>query len=105
MVSGSVEPTASDHLKWTTWPQRGTPKDSPRDAWRRAHDLDITHASHGRARVPSHDEARYDPNTQTVLFRRDSVLTTCYDLQNVTNDAGVAVRDAVEAQYSGLLDQ
>lgn len=95
---------ATQHLICETWPQRGDPNIKPHDAWERGLELDVSHAPHGEARVPGHDEARYDPVTETVLFRRVHTLTTCYSVreEHITNDHGRAVREAVEAQYGPI---
>lgn len=94
-MSGSVVP--SRHLREETWIRRGDPADTPLTAWERAEALDVD----ADERVPYHDEARYDPLTQTVLFRREHTLVTCYSVapEHVTNDHGRAVREAVEAAF------
>lgn len=97
-------PRASQHLQYSTWPQRGDPTISPIAAWHRARPLDLSNAPRGHARVPAHDEVRYDPESGTVLWLREDVLTTCYDLEEVTNDHGQAALEAVEAQYGPIND-
>lgn len=91
---------ASSHLRYETWPQRGDPEEHPRDAWDRAQPLPIPES----APVLWHNEARYDPLTQTVLFRRNHTLTTCYSVrwESVTNVAGRAVREAVVDEFGAL---
>ena len=91
----------SSHLGALRWPSRGIVTEHPWHAWVRAEELDISHADQGHARVPRHDEARYDQRSQTVLFRRGNTLTTCYSVREefITNDHGRAVREAVEAQF------
>jgi len=53
------------------------------------------------APVPRHDEARYDAQSDVVVFRREQTLKTCYglDAEHVTNIHGVAVAAAVDAQF------
>lgn len=103
LTSGSYPPpvTISTHLREDTWPIRADPREDIIVAWRRARPLDVSHAEGGIERVPYHDEARYDAWTNTVLFRRSEVLTTCYsvDLEDITNDCGRAVREAVREQF------
>lgn len=96
--------TPSRHLRDDTWLRRGDPADTPLTAWERGQPLDVDAATNGHQRVPDHDEARYDPVTQTVLFRRTHTLTTCYSVrkEHVTNDHGRAVREAVEAAYGPI---
>lgn len=91
---------ASKHLRDDTWLRRGDPADSPLTTWDRGQRLTIPTTD----RVPAHDEARYDVETGTVLFRRDHTLTTCYSVrdEHVTNDHGRAVREAVEAAFGPL---
>ncbi len=86
---------ATDHLLEERWPQRARPTDDLRDAWVRGERLALEDE-----RIPPHDEARYDAWTQTVLFRRDSRLTTCYSVreEHITNVHGEAVREAVREQ-------
>jgi len=52
------------------------------------------------APVPAHDEAVYDEQTDTVVFRRDRALVTVYGLSPVhlTNIHGIAVAAAVDEQ-------
>jgi len=66
----------------------------------------MAHAPRGLWRVPNHDEARYDAKTESVLFRRDDTLTTCYSVRDeaITNDHGRAVREAVEVQFGSVKD-
>jgi hypothetical protein len=99
-------PRITAHLGCVRWPMRGRAVEHPWSAWMRGEDLDIAEAPHGHARVPRHDEARYDRDTQTVIFRRGDRLTTCYSVREefVTNDHGVAVRQAVEAQFGPVED-
>lgn len=101
-MSQAVVP--SRHLREETWLRRGDPAGSVLNAWERAKPLDVTAAEDGDERVPQHDEARFDPLTLTVLFRREHTLTTCYsvDPQHVTNDHGRAVREAVEASFGAV---
>lgn len=110
-----MPPTAvwpTDHLRIDTWPARADSDagvadvEGIRAAWARGERLNMAHAPHGHARVPDHDEARFDPETLTVLFRRDDVLVTCYSVREdaITNDHGEAVRQAVEAQFGQLPD-
>ncbi|MUV59950.1 hypothetical protein [Halobacterium sp. CBA1126] len=99
----AAHPEVSQHLALQRWPQRGDPAHSPATAWARGRPLDVSHASHGHARVPSHDEARVDPQTMTVLFRRGATLVTCYDLDDVSNDHGAAVVEATRIQYPELI--
>lgn len=102
----------SDHLRIDTWPARADPDagvadvEGIRAAWRRGKRLNMAHAPHGHARVPDHDEARFDAETLTVLFRRGDTLVTCYSVAEVaiTNDHGEAVRQAVEAQFGEISD-
>jgi len=100
----SVYPTK--HLNLQRWPQRGDPAQHPSQVWDRAEPLDMSLAENGMERVPNHDEARYDEQTQTVLFRDEDRLVTCYSVVEsaITNDHGRAVRQAVEAQF-GLADE
>lgn len=77
---------------------RGTgPTASVIGSWNRGLRVDIPAA----APVPRHDEARYDAQSDVVVFRRKDTLTTCYGLdpEHVTNIYGVAVALAVDAQY------
>lgn len=92
---------ASQHLICETWPQRGGSDTIPHAAWERGQPLELTDS-----RIPNHDEARYDPVTRTVLFRRNATLTTCYsvDEEDVTNVHGEAVREAVESRYGTVSD-
>ena len=100
----------SDHLRLDTWSPRNPDAsgvgdiDDIREAWDRSQRLNMAHAPRGYLRVPDHDEARYDAETQTVLFRRNDTLTTCYSVREeaITNDHGVAVRQAVEAQFGDI---
>ena len=103
--------TPTKHLRVDTWPPRTRTHgvgsvEEIRAAWERGQRLNMAHAPHGLARVPNHDEARYDCETQIVLFRRDDVLVTCYSVREeaITNDHGVAVRQAVEAQFGAVED-
>ena len=98
--------TANDHLQHKRWPQRGDPKDDPLEVWERGRRLNMAHAPRGLARVPNHDEARYDSESQTVIFRRADRLVTCYSVRKpfITNDHGRAVREAVEAQFGPVRD-
>jgi len=97
------------HIRVDTWPPRARTDgvadvEEIRTAWERGQRLNMAHAPHGHARVPDHDEARYDARTQVVLFRRDDTLTTCYSVREdaITNDHGRAVRQAVEAQFGSV---
>lgn len=92
---------ATKHLNLQRWPQRGDPAQHPTRVWDRGEQLDMSHAQNGEDRVPDHDEARYDEQTQTVLFRCGDRLVTCYSIVDsmVTNDQGEAAREAVEAQF------
>lgn len=98
---------ATGHLLSKRWPQRGDPAQHPQAAWTRGEVLDMHHAEDGVARVPDHDEARYDAETQTVIFRREDRLVTCYSVCEamVTNDHGRAAREAVEAQFGRIDDR
>jgi len=104
VVAVSLEISA--HLGALRWPSRGNVLEHPWHAWMRGEELDVSHAPHGHARVPRHDEAGYDPESQTVIFRRGDVLTTCYSVREeyITNDHGRAVRQAVEAQFGEIRD-
>ena len=66
-------------------------------AWKRGLRIDIPDA----APVPRHDEARYDATSDTVVFRREQTLTTCYGLstEQLTNIHGVAVAAVVDAEF------
>lgn len=66
-------------------------------SWERGLRLDVPDA----APVPRHDEARYDAQSDVVVFRRGDTLRTCYGLtpEHVTNIHGVAVALAVDTQY------
>lgn len=66
-------------------------------AWLRGEELDIPI----RAPVPDHDEARYDPVTDVVIFQSRGTIMTCYGLgpEHVTNIYGVAVAAAVDEQH------
>jgi len=97
------------HIRVDTFPPRARTDgvadvEQIRTAWERGSRLNMAHAPHGLARVPDHDEARYDAETQVVLFRRDDDLTTCYSVreESITNDHGRAVRQAVEAQFGRI---
>jgi len=94
-------PKITAHLGAVRWPMRGNAVEHPHHAWLRGEELDIAEAPHGHARVPRHDEARYDRESQTVIFRRGNRLVTCYSVREemITNDHGRAVRQAVEAQF------
>lgn len=87
----------SKHLTDETWLKRGNPAESPLNAWERAVELDVEKAANGPGAIPHHDEARYDTETQTVIFRVNHTLITCYSVRPefVTNGAGRAVREAV----------
>jgi hypothetical protein len=52
------------------------------------------------APVPFHDEAVYDELTDTVVFRREEILTTVYGLSpaHITTVHGVATAAAVDEQ-------
>jgi len=99
----------SRHLSEDRWPKRATPpqyrKLDPRTAWARGHPLDVAtgHTTDAYPRLPQHDEARIDPETRTVLFRRGQTLVTAYDLDVVTTFHGHAVRAAVADQYPELI--
>jgi len=73
-------PTASVIGSWTRGLRVEVPADAP---------------------VPRHDEARYDAQSDVVVFRREDTLTTVYGLttEYVTNIHGVAVALAVDAQF------
>lgn len=92
---------ATAHLRNETWPRRSGSTDPVHAGWERGQPLDVGMAEDGTKRIPWHDEARYDPLTATVLFRRDHSLVTCYSVldEQVTNDHGRAAREAVEATY------
>lgn len=92
---------ASRHLRDDTWLRRGDPADTVLTAWERGQPLDISEAPNGHAHVPDHDEARYDPVTQTVIFRRNETLTTCYSVrrEETASDHSLAARQAVAATY------
>lgn len=98
----------SRHLEEDRWPRRATlTRDvDPETAWCRAHPLQIPegHTTGAYPRLPENDEARIDPETRTVIFRRNSVLVTCFDLDTVTSYHGHAVRAAVHEQYPELID-
>ena len=66
-------------------------------SWERGLRVDIPAA----APVPRHDEARYDAQSDVVVFRRGDTLRTCYGLspEHVTNIHGVAVALAVDEQH------
>ena len=99
----------SQHLTEDRWPQRATPpeyrKFDPSTAWARGLELDIPqgHTTSAYPDLPLHDEARIDPVTRTVLFRRQGTLVTAYDLDTVTSYHGHAARAAVTEQYPELI--
>jgi len=99
----------SRHLEEDRWPQRATPvehrKFDPETAWARGHRLELPtgHTTGAYPRLPHHDEARIDPQTRTILFRRGGVLVTCYDLDVVTSYHGHAARAAVTKQHPELI--
>ena len=100
------------HIRLDTWPPRArtdgaADAEEIRAAWERGRRLNMAHAPRGLVRVPDHDEARYDAETQVVLFRRDDDLVTCYSVREdaITNDHGRAVRQAVEAQFGSIGDE
>ena len=66
-------------------------------AWQRGLRIDIPQESP----VPAHDEARYDAASDTIVFRREQTLTTCYglDAEQITNIYGVAVAAVVDEQF------
>lgn len=103
----ATEPVASNHLSEDRWPNRGTPEGDALEAWVRARPLDLPEGRTCGAypRLPPHDEARIDPETQTVIFRRDAVLVTCYDLQRVDTWHGHAARAAAKDQYPELIHE
>ena len=77
---------------------RGTgPTASVLGAWNRGQKVEIPRA----APVPRHDEARYDAQSDVVVFRREQTLATCYglDAEHITNIHGVATAAAVDAQF------
>jgi len=67
----------------------------------------VSNATNGHNRVPYHDEARYDAKTMTVIFRRNSVLTTCYSVgpDAEGHPTSRAAREAVEAQFGAIENQ
>ena len=87
---------ATSHLRNETWPLRGDASTIPHVAWERGQPVDIDDP-----RVEPHDEARYDPVLQVVLFRKGWVLITCYSMRPefVTNQAGEATLEAVTKRY------
>lgn len=101
----------SRHLEEDRWPQRASrPEDrnvDPISAWARGHPLDVAtgHTTSAYPDLPTHDEARIDPITRTVLFRDDQTLVTAYDLDLVTTHHGHAVRAAVRDQYPELIQR
>lgn len=99
--SSTSTPVPTSHLRNDRWLSRGDPNTSVLNAWERAEPFDVAAAENGRARVPDHDEARWDQESATVLFRRQDDLVTCYSLEphQVTNDNGRAVREAVDAVF------
>lgn len=103
--------SASTHLEEDRWPQRATTPEyrklDPTAAWARGHSLDLPqgHTTGAYPTLPPHDEARIDPQTRTVLFERNSVLVTAYDVDVVTSYHGHAVRAAVEEQYPEVLHE
>lgn len=99
------EPVASDHLAEDRWPARGTQAEDAHDAWLRALPLDLPTGTTSGAypRLPQHDEARIDPQTKTVIFRRGETLVTCYDLSVVDTFHGHAARAAATEQYPELI--
>ncbi|MCD2204379.1 hypothetical protein [Halobacterium sp. KA-6] len=110
-MSATYQPgiQSSHHLSEERWPGRATlTRDvDPETAWYRAHPLDIPqgYTTGAYPRLPEHDEARIDPDTRTVLFRRSSVLVTCFDLDRVDTFHGHAVRAAVRDQYPEVLHE
>lgn len=110
-MSATYQPgiNASHHLTEERWPGRATlDRDvDPETAWYRAHDLDLPegHTTGAYPRLPDHDEVRIDPQTRTVLFRRDDTLVTCFDLDVVDSYHGHAVRAAVREQYPEVLSE
>lgn len=103
--------SASQHLLEDRWPQRATPpqyrKLDPQTAWARANPLQLPQGRTTGAypELPPHDEARIDPQTRTVLFARNDVLVTAYDIDTVTSYHGHAVRAAVRDQYPEVLHE
>lgn len=90
-------PTPTDHAR-ERWHERADPVDDYAGleeqlwtAWADAEpiSLPVPHCHAG-------DEARYHPDAKVVLCRRDSVITTVYDV--VGPDAELAVRRTVELQ-------
>lgn len=65
-----------------------------------AYERGVTVAIPTTAPVPKHDEAVYDEQTDTVVFRRDRALVTVYGLSpaHLTNILGIAVAAAVDEQ-------
>ena len=74
-----------------------SPTASVAGSWVRGLRVDVP----DEAPVPQHDEARYDAQSDVVVFRREDTLRTCYGLtsEHVTNIHGVAVALAVDAEY------
>jgi len=67
------------------------------EAWENGDVVEVPQA----APVPYSDEYRYDAQGDTVICRREGVLTTCYGFapNHITNIHGVAVTAAVDAQF------
>jgi hypothetical protein len=101
-----LKPVASYHLAEERFPERASGATVDHDAaWARGHQLDVpSSTAAGYRPVPPHDEARVDPETRTVLFRRGETLVTCYDIDRVDHQHGHAVRAAVATTYPHLID-
>lgn len=101
--------SASCHLRNDTWPKRGDPSIDPIVVWDRSDELDVSILPYADRQIPDHDEARWDARTQTVIFRRNDVLTTVYNVtdEHVDTLAGLAVRQVVAKQFgiSALRDR
>lgn len=96
-MSTKYETTSTEHAERMLRIRGTGPTASVLGAWNRGLRLEIPDA----APVPRHDEARYDAQSDVVVFRRQQTLTTCYglDADHLTNILGVAVAAAVDAQF------
>lgn len=97
----STQAHPSDHLINDRWPTRGDADTDVMTAWERAEQLDMSVVPRVQRHVPDHDEARFDQESQTVIFRRNNTLTTVYSVRPdwVTNIEGRSVRSAVIKQF------
>ena len=77
-----IEITNHAHQQWHR--RADTPGVDPRVAWTVGHQLDD---------IPDFEEGRYHPQSETVLFRRGTVVVTIYDARDVT----ATLRKRIEA--------